>query len=213
MADGVGGSAYGEVASQLAVDASMDYLAAETQSLANNPAGELANAIKIANEEIITIQRNEPKYENMSATLTCVYLTATTLHYAWVGDSRVYLLRPASDSVDLLTADHTLDQSKIDPELAPGLYRRAPNILTKMVGSILLLKPETGSIGVKSGDLVLACTDGLSNLVDDTRMLDYACAANLNTPEGLDNLADKLLDRALDCGGQDNISLILARVD
>jgi len=214
IADGVGGKAFGEVASQLSVDSCMEYLGSLVQKKPSEKVPkELANAIKVANEEIITIQRNEPKYENMSSTLTCFYVNGNRLDYAWVGDSRIYLLRPSSQEIRLLTSDHTLDQSKIDPELSPSLYKRAPNILTRMVGSILLLKPDVGSINIETGDIILACTDGLSNLVPDDLILEYALKADLAKPDGLEQLADKLVDRALDCGGYDNISLILSKID
>ena len=110
-----------------------------------------------------------------------------------------------------MTRDHTLDQSKIDPDLSPTMYKRASSILTQMVGSILLLKPDTGSFNVNSGDIILTCTDGLSDRVPDQLILEYAIKFNKNTPQSLEAYADKLLDRALDCGGQDNISFVLAQ--
>jgi len=213
IADGVGGKAFGEVASQLAVDASSHYLNAELENFLHSPERELANAIKVANEEIITIQRNEPKYETMSTTLTCFHIASGQVFFSWVGDSRVYLIKPSYNSIELLTKDHTLDQSKIDPIASPQLYKRAPHILTRMVGSILLLKPDTGTAKVESGDLVLACTDGLSNMVPDELILEYAITANDKDPNDVEALADRLLDRALDCGGLDNIGFVLTRVN
>ena len=213
VADGVGGKAFGEVASQLAVDASNHYLNAELENLLVSPERELANAIKVANEEIITIQRNEPKYETMSTTLTCFYVAQGKVFFSWVGDSRVYLIKPYANSIQLLTIDHTLDQSKIDPIASPRLYKRAPHILTRMVGSILLLKPDTGAAKVECGDLILACTDGLSNMVPDDLILEYVITANRNDPNDVEALADRLLDRALDCGGLDNIGFIITKAD
>ena len=207
IADGVSGNAHGEVASQLAVDACLHYLNLEHSTLMINPEKELANSLKVANEEIITIQRNEPKYQNMSTTLACFSIQNQSVSYAWVGDSRIYLIRTSDQSVRMLTTDHTLDQSKIDPDLAPDLYQRAPNILTRSVGSILLLKPDTGTIAIQQGDLILACTDGLTNHVSDELLLEYALQQS-----ALEDLAEKLLERALDCGGKDNISLVLAEL-
>ena len=209
IADGVGGKDFGEVASQLAVESCMVYLKTlDYETLHQKGTRELANAIKVANETIITIQRNETKYNNMGSTLSCFWLNQNKLYYSWVGDSRIYLLRPADQSIKMLSHDHTLDQSKIDPLLAPDLYKRAPSILTQMVGSILLLKPDAGSVDVIDGDIILACTDGLSGHVPDQLMLEYALSADGSDP--LENYADKLLERALDCGGQDNISFVLA---
>ena len=211
IADGVGGKAFGEVASQLGVDASLSYLSSEYEKLGRSPAKELANSIKVANEEIITIQRNEPKYDTMATTLTCFHIQPNTLSYSWVGDSRIYLISTQHGSIEMLTVDHTLDQSKIDPIASPDLYKRAPHILTRMVGSILLLKPDLGTKDLSNGDIVLACTDGLSNMVPDELLLEYSLKADTSSTQGLEALADKFLDRALDCGGLDNIGFILAK--
>jgi protein phosphatase len=172
------------------------------------PSRELGNAIKYANETIITIQRNEEKYRSMGTTLTCLWVKDEQLHYSWVGDSRIYLIRSSDKTIKQLTNDHTLDRNKIDAALAPDLYRRAPSILTQKIGSILLIKPDSDRIQIAPGDIVLACTDGLSDKVSDELMLDYAIAFT----HSLTEYGEKLLDRALDCGGQDNISFILARI-
>ena len=209
VADGVGGKAYGEVASQLAVDASLEYLLLEKSSLIQNPEKELANAIKIANEEIITIQRNEPKYDKMATTLTCLHITSSKIYYAWVGDSRIYRINTQQNLIEMLTVDHTLDQSKIDPVVSPRLYKQAPHILTRMVGSILLLKPDSGACQLQPSDIILACTDGLSNMVSNEQILEYSVSADTQSQAGMEALADRLLDRALDCGGLDNIGFTL----
>ena len=209
IADGMGGTDFGEVASQIAVDASIEYLANTTSTkLLEKPAGELGNAVKYANEAIIAIQRNEEKYRTMGSTLTCFLMINNQLHFSWVGDSRIYIVRPENTSIQMLTKDHTLDRNKIDATLAPDLYRRAPSILTQKVGSILLIQPDTGFFELKAGDIIVACTDGLSDRIDDQLLLEYG----LKFAGNLEGYAEKLLDRALDCGGQDNISLILAQV-
>jgi PPM family protein phosphatase len=207
IADGIGGDDFGEVASQIAVDACVEYLS-NIKALNQKPAQEMSNSVKYANEAIIAIQRNEKKYQNMGSTLSCFWITYNQLYFSWVGDSRIYLIRPSVNRITMLTKDHTLDQSKIDANLAPDLYRRAPSILTQKVGSILLLKPDTGSVELEHNDIVLACTDGLSDRIKNELMLEYA----INLEGNLEAYADALLDRALDCGGQDNISFILAQV-
>lgn len=208
VADGMGGEAYGEVASQLAVDACVEYLQnVDEYRRLEKPGREISNAVKYANEAIIAIQRNEEKYRTMGTTLSCMMLLGDQLHYSWVGDSRIYRIRRKDNTIQMLTRDHTLDRSKIDPKLAPDLYRRAPSILTQKVGSILLIQPDSGSSSLVSGDLLLMCTDGLTDRVPDPLILEYACVENR-----LDAYADRLLERALDCGGQDNISLVLVEL-
>lgn len=208
VADGIGGKEFGGVASKMAVDSCFAYLdEVDPEELINNQQYHLVNAIKYANDEIITVQRNEPKYAKMGSTLTCFGLSSGYLNYAWVGDSRIYKINPERCELELLSRDHTLDKSKIDPKLAPNLYKRASSILTQTVGSILFLKPDKGRCLVDQGDIVLSCTDGLSDKVEDELIAQFA-----KTYSDLNDLADKLLDRALDCGGQDNISFILAKI-
>jgi len=209
VADGIGGKEFGGIASKMVVDACLAYLdEIDPKEFINKQQYHLVNAIKYANDEIITVQRNESKYAKMGSTVTCFGLSSGYLNYAWVGDSRVYKINPEQGVLELLSRDHTLDKSKIDPELAPNLYKRASSILTQTVGSILFLKPDRGSCKIEQGDIVLSCTDGLSDRVEGELILQFA-----KTHSDLNDLADKLLDRALDCGGQDNISFVLARVD
>ena len=208
IADGMGGHAFGQVASQLAVDACIEYVSTLTNKPIVGSESELATAVSFANEAIITIQQNEEKYRDMGTTLTCACLYDNKLYFSWVGDSRLYLMKSSESSIEMLTRDHTLDRKKIDARLAPDLYKHAPNILTQKVGSILLLKPDTGSVAVMPNDILLACTDGLTDKVNDQWIQD--CISNCRTD--LDQCADKLIERALDCGGQDNISLILATI-
>jgi protein phosphatase len=209
IADGMGGHAYGQIASQLAVDACIEYFSEiNSASLSLDSESEITNAVSFANEAIITIQRNEDKYRDMGTTLTCAYLSRNKLYYSWVGDSRLYLIRPSRCSIQRLTRDHTLDRAKIDPKLAPDLYKRASSILTQKVGSLLLLQPDSGVLAVEPNDIILACTDGLTDKIDDQWILE--CINEFKAD--LEECADRLLDRALDCGGQDNISLILAAI-
>ena len=223
IADGIGGGPYGDVASQLAVDACIDYLSSLKNSNSPSPdtaTKELANAVKFANEAIITVQANDQRYKNMGTTLSCFWLKqsftqgqantqgAYQLHYSWVGDSRIYRIRLAENIIEQLTEDHTLNPEKIDARQAPKLHKRASSILTQKVGSILLLKPDTGSATVLAGDIILACTDGLSDRVEEARLLEHA----ISHQHHLDKYADHLLEDALDRGGQDNISFIVAQL-
>ena len=223
IADGIGGGPYGDVASQLAVDACIDYLSSLEDSNSRSPDAatkELANAVKFANEAIMTVQANDQQYQNMGTTLSCFWLKknltqvqenqqgAYQLHYSWVGDSRIYRIRPTENTIDQLTIDHTLDPHKIDTHQAPKLHKQANKILTQKVGSILLLKPDTGSATILAGDIILACTDGLSDRIEEACLLEHA----VSHQHHLDKYADHLLEDALDRGGQDNISLIVAQL-
>ncbi len=208
IADGIGGSRFGEVASQLAVDACQEYLAnIVIENLAKKATRELTNAIGYANETIIALQQNDAKFRNMGSTLTCFYIDQHHVHFAWVGDSRIYVVNPVNQEIRRLTHDHTLQAQKIDPQIAPNLHKRASSILTQHVGSILLLSPESASFSLKAGDIILACTDGLTDRIEDPLILQHV----IDYESDMQACAASLLDRALDRGGQDNISLILAQ--
>lgn len=208
VADGVGGRHFGEIASKLAVESCHQYLTDENPLREDSDfLHEIANSVKYANEVVITVQKNNPAYKNMGTTLTSFLIRENTLYFAYVGDSRIYLIRPKTEELTQLTDDHTLDPSKVDKNLALALYKRASSILTRMVGSFLLLSPDSDTAQLKEGDILLACSDGLSDLVKDEFILEYA----LKFQNDMDALSYKLLDRALDCGGRDNITFVLAQ--
>ena len=113
IADGMGGHAFGQVASQLAVDACIEYVSTLTNKPIVGSESELATAVSFANEAIITIQQNEEKYRDMGTTLTCASLCDNRLYFSWVGDSRLYLIKTSESSIEMLTRDHTLDRKKL----------------------------------------------------------------------------------------------------
>ena len=98
IADGMGGHAFGQVASQLAVAACIEYVSTLTNKPIVSSESALATAVSFANEAIITIQQNEDKYRDMGTTLTCACLYDNKLYFSWVGDSRLYLMKSSESS-------------------------------------------------------------------------------------------------------------------
>ena len=210
LADGVGGHAHGEIASRIAVESAFNYwIRTETLSEEENLdiPDALLECLSFANQKVLTQQNIKPDYYNMGTTLVMAVLAGRTLYYAWVGDSRIYHISKGTRSIRQLSIDHSLLQEDIDggttnpDKIAPG------NIITRMIGSMYNAQPEGGKAEVRSEDLILLCSDGLSDLVDDETLCDLMLA---ELP--LYELPRSLISSAYKAGAKDNITVIVAQV-
>lgn len=210
IADGVGGRHYGEVASKIAVESAMDYLQKNTTNKSNLVGTELSNCIRIANADIIKAQKQDERYKKMGTTMVCFALKGEMLFFSWVGDSRLYLYKASHDMLLQLTQDHALKPEKFNKNATHKMRKNAKNVITKMVGGAMQLKPSSRSSILSSGDILLACTDGLSDMVDHDFIHEQLrlVGSEMNIKE----CSETLLDKALDVGGTDNISFITAKV-
>ena len=203
VADGMGGAQAGEVASQMLVEVVKIILA-------NVPAPwdekTLTRAIIVANEKILETARQNEEYHGMGTTATILSLDGTQAYFAHVGDSRLYLLR--GNRLQQLTEDHSYVETLVRRgELTAQQARLHPmkNVLTQAVGAVKELYVDAASFSVQSGDIFLLCTDGLTNMVDDETIGKILQTAS--------NPADALIEAALDAGGKDNVTVIVAGVD
>ncbi len=165
IADGVGGHDYGEVASKLAAESAYALLENEfnedNELEVSDPLKLLNEAVVFANRKVIDMKVQRPSHQQMGTTLTCLYLDHEFVYFSYVGDSRVYHIDIENQVITQLTTDHTLAQSRLNPELVPGLYAKAQHVLTRMIGAGNSVNPGFGKHPVKTGDLILTCTDGL----------------------------------------------------
>ena len=199
----MGGASAGEVASSMLVESVKNFL---TNSPAPWDETTLARAITRANEDIWNLSRQNEEYRGMGTTATILYLDGIRACFAHVGDSRLYLLR--GNSFKQMTEDHSYVETLVRRgELTAGEARNHPmkNVLTQAVGAVTNLQIDTASFQAEPGDLFLLCSDGLTNMVDDVSI-----AKILKTAA---NPADALIEAALNAGGKDNISVIVAGVD
>jgi len=218
VADGMGGHAAGEVASALAVDALRDVLLGqgdpdETRLDRATPDSEetIRERLRYAmNQASLRIRRaalETPAHTGMGTTV-CVLLVEDGLaHLGHVGDSRIYLLRDGR--LQRLTRDHTVVQQEIDAgRLTPKLARIVPhkNILTQSVGYHGPVEPDTSTRPVRDGDVFIICSDGLTDPLDDDQLCSIACGV------GLDQMAERLTQEALDAGADDNITVVTVGV-
>lgn len=206
LADGMGGLKAGEVASEEAVRLTMQGLERALDRSGGTLAHDaLRDVIAEANRVVHALADSRYDYQGMGTTLVCAVVMGDRAIVAHVGDSRAY--RYDGGGLVRLTADHSLVQQLVDEGvLTDEEALRAPNrnIVTRAVGIESEVAVDVRDVNVASGDLLLLCTDGLTDLVDD-RELGRLCAG---FGEQLDELVDELIAAALSRGGVDNISVV-----
>jgi len=212
LADGMGGHAAGEVASQMAVDrVTEEFLAAGSDALAADALeSALVAATHRANAAIFERGERELDKAGMGTTLTTLGLVPAERAYrvAQVGDSRAYRLR--ADTLVQLTTDHTWVQQQVQlGRLSPGLARRHPfaNIVTRALGIRDEIDVDIVRGELQPGDVFLLCSDGLTGMVDDAEIGEIL--ASSAAPEAA---ATALVDAANVAGGQDNITAIVVSI-
>ena len=209
IADGMGGYNAGEVASEMALyglrDASPGLEGLDGTLLV----AALHRIVRQINRTVYEKAREIPEYNGMGTTLTGVYLDGAGKAYIFhVGDSRVYLMRDGR--LKQITTDHSLvgellERGEITPEEACD--RGKQNSLTRGIGVTEDVTGDGVVSDVYRDDMILLCSDGLTDMVRDRRIETVLQQRNLQIA------ADDLLRDALDAGGKDNISFIIIRMD
>lgn len=219
VCDGMGGHEAGEVASRLATDVIASFVARSEadpemtwpygfNTQMSYDANRLVTAIKLANRAIFRKASSVDAYTGMGTTVVAALVAAHRPHltYAHVGDSRVYLVGP--DRVTQLTRDDSWANLHADDESEDeGLRSQMKNILTNALGAREEVDFAVAEQQLASGDIVLLCSDGLTNMLPDDRIREIVLA---HSPD-LDSACHELVSEANDRGGRDNISVILLR--
>ena len=206
VADGMGGRASGEVASRIAVDSVRDVFLSEQAAKDLNPIETLARGFRTANDAVFRKGSSAPNLEGMGTTCVTAAVKEGQAFYANIGDSRAYLLR--DENITQLTEDHSLVAEKVKSgEISQDEARKSRfrNIITRAIGLEPDVHPDTGSIDLQTGDLLLLCTDGLTGPVSDTEIADI-----IRTSADTDEACSKLISTALKNGGTDNITVAIA---
>ncbi|MDH5785975.1 MAG: Stp1/IreP family PP2C-type Ser/Thr phosphatase [Chromatiales bacterium] len=201
VADGMGGHHAGEVASAIAVETIGEML---RQSRASQM---LQRAIEQANLQIYAHATSDPEIHTMGTTVVALALEEGRLHYAHVGDSRLYRLRDGE--LTQLTRDHSLVQELVDEGMLEAEQaRNSPqkNVITRALGLDSGVAVDLGDEAVVDDDCYLLCSDGLSNYLMDEEI------ATLLAGDALPEVVRALVDAANERGGDDNISVIVVRI-
>jgi protein phosphatase len=202
VADGIGGGPAGSRASHMALRAMDDAVGLKVFDVSR-----LASAVSLANRRIFELGQNEPRFEGMGTTLTAAVLFPNRLLLSHVGDSRAYRIR--HDQVIRLTMDHSVAgemerAGTITPEEARDHPKK--HVLTRALGPFDHVRIDMADMPWSNEDRLLLCTDGLTSVVFDDEILRYA-----ERYHGKE-LVDRLVDVALERGGPDNVTLVLAEV-
>ncbi|OIO56643.1 MAG: hypothetical protein COX57_04005 [Alphaproteobacteria bacterium CG_4_10_14_0_2_um_filter_63_37] len=217
LADGMGGHLAGEVASNMAVEM---VVGRYTELAENHRVGlgldepeelsdggrQMVHLIHLANKAIYESAQQNPNQQGMGTTIVALLLEKDRAVYAHLGDSRIYLFR--GGELIQLTRDHSLVQEQLDRGLISQAEARKSemrHVVTRAMG----IEPEVDvSVGeelVRSGDRFLLCSDGLTDLVEDSEIREVLAVGG----EDLTPLAQRLIDLANARGGKDNVTVIL----
>ncbi len=214
VADGMGGQAYGEVASKRAIEVVPRELRKNlTPGLnADQTRDVIRKAVLQANEEILTIAALDRDLKNMGTTIVlALWRRGQEMYLANLGDSRAYLIRDGQ--IEQLTVDHSLAQALVEnktisPDEAKG--HRFRNYLWKYLGckeKDMGEGPDVKVLPVQAGDRFLLCSDGMTGPVPDEQLLEF-----ILTHPDVQQCADGLGQLALDMGSRDNVSCIVIDV-
>lgn len=205
VADGMGGHAAGDLASRICVESMVDAISASRRT---DPVRILDEAVRKANSAVIARARTDPALTGMGTTVVAATICGDTLYVANVGDSRLYVMD--DDRIDQITHDHSLVEEMVrEGKLRRDQARNHPekNIITRAIGEDERLDIDFFDVGLKPGDVVLLCSDGLSNMVEDEQIFRI-----VRREKTLRDAGQKLISAANSAGGRDNISVVLARL-
>lgn len=214
VADGMGGEVFGELASRLAIRTAGELGVSEIKwalKMNDAEAREMVEKLEtyahLLHEELIRQGEDDPQLQGMGTTLTAAYSTGVNAFLAHIGDSRAFLFR--NGQLQRLTRDHTLAQEMLDAgadDLSASQIRWMSRVLTNSLSTRKQpLHTDVIQIRLQDQDRLMLCTDGLSDLVTEDQM-----ALVLSEKISSQEASEKLVNLALEAGGNDNVTVIVA---
>ena len=212
VADGMGGHGNGEVASRIAVETIVGYV---DEAYANGSKTEappssavaMSAAVREAHRQVVLAVENDQSLLGMGTTVVGLLMRDAVATVAYVGDSRVYLLRDSE--LHLVTDDHTWVNEQVKAGyLTPAQARTHPlkSVVTRAVGGDHEVEVDVVEVDVQPSDLFLMCSDGLTTMLEDSEIRELLVGA-----DNLETCCQKLVDNANDHGGVDNVTVVLMR--
>lgn len=216
VSDGMGGALAGEVASKMAVESVSEKLLAEDTEATLTPESyqydlisKLYNATVYANYLVHQQGRSDPQYQGMGATFTGIGLTPEGVDIIQVGDSRAYLIRKGK--IYQITKDQSLVQQLIDAQQISAEEAEThtlKNVILQALGAQNEIYPVSARLIPNQNDVLLLCSDGLSNKVSAANMQKHV----VDHLDSLEQACVELVKEANENGGEDNITVVLARL-
>lgn len=207
LADGMGGHNAGEVASQNAVKLIAEEMNRLLESGEKEIPGQLSRAVSAANTGVYTMASENPIHRGMGTTVVTAFIDDGTAYVANVGDSRAYAVR--DDEIVQITTDHsvvselvmrgtiTKEEARLHPQ---------KNIITRAVGTDKSVRTDIFEYNYSPGDVMIICSDGLSTMLDDNRILEI-----IKSKKTSEDTVNSLIAAAKYEGGLDNITVICIR--
>ncbi len=209
VADGMGGHAAGQLASELAAQAVVDALRTLVDASASLTE-KLRYATAAANREILAAVKRRPELTGMGTTLVAVLASPNRIALAHVGDSRAYLIR--AGRIRQLTDDHSLVAELVRRhEISETAARGHPHrhVLTRALGVRRGVEADLAELTPAAGDSFVLCSDGLTGHVRDEEI----CETVVAEQNDLDAVCSQLVDLANSRGGEDNVTVVIVRCE
>jgi serine/threonine protein phosphatase PrpC len=208
LADGMGGAAAGELASQFFAETALEVFSKADHRSEDNNVQLIQGSYDLANQRILQHVKENPEHKGMGCTAELLVLHGERFALGHVGDSRTYLLRHGV--LKQLTRDHSLVQEQLDQALiTQDEARKHPlrNVILRAVGTQESLAVDLIRGAIVPQDIFLQCSDGLSDMIDDGTIQSV-----LILPVGLPEKSERLIDLAKQAGGLDNITVVLSEI-
>lgn len=218
VADGMGGHAAGEIASKIAAESISEFVrhtidddgtwphAYDEQF--SRPTNRLTAAMKIANTRVLEAMRKDARLRGMGTTVVAALIDGDMASVAHVGDSRAYRVRDSK--ISRVTNDH----SWVFEQVQAGMLTEEEaethplrNVITRALGGAMTVVPDASESELREGDLLLLCSDGLTGMVSDDNILEIL----LDHSDDLKVACEKLVEKANEGGGVDNVTVVLVR--
>ncbi len=219
LADGMGGYNAGEVASGMATTLLKTELESDLKQWRTDLALKGGNLrlhklldarVANANHAIFNAASHQPQYEGMGTTLVTAVVQHQSVTVAHLGDSRCYRLR--GDTFEQLTRDHSLLQEQLEAGIITqdmAKVSRNKSLVTRALGVDPQVELEINDHPTQANDIYLLCSDGLSDMLDDTEIKTAVASLSNN----LELAVETLVQMANDAGGRDNVSVVLIKIE
>ena len=203
VADGMGGHRAGDYASRFTVETLEKLVSEDSRS---TPESVLRDAIRTVNERLVIEAASDRDFQGMGTTLVASTIMEDYLYVASIGDSRLYLI---NNTIKQITRDHSLVQEMVRiGEIRPEEARKHPdkNIITRAIGITEEADVDFFSIKLHPNDIILMCTDGLTNMVDDESIFE-----TVQSSRDIVEMVEELIRLANRNGGKDNIGIVVVQ--
>ena len=201
LADGMGGHKAGDLASKFSVETFVEQV---KKIDADNPITIISDSIQYTNSKLMELAATSPDYTGMGTTFVVVTILEKSAYIANIGDSRLYIY---NKDLRQITRDHSLVEEMvqlgtIDRDEAKSYEHK--NVITRAVGGMESVIPDFFEVELCSGEYIIMCSDGLTNMVTDEQIEQI-----ISEDSDVTLKARKLIDLANEQGGKDNISIII----